>query len=77
MQPLIHQIKTEKMKKLRTLDFSYFVGKNYFDDDGSQHYLVFQPLFMSFATTTGSDSILAWKFKGVAEGSIKPPATSD
>ena len=26
----------EKMKKLQTFDLSYFVGKSYFDDYGSQ-----------------------------------------
>ena len=30
-----------KIKKLQTFDFSSFVGKRYFDDDGILHYLIF------------------------------------
>ena len=29
------------IKKLQTFDSSYFNGKNYFDEDGTQNYLVF------------------------------------
>ena len=32
------------LKKLKTLDLSYFIGKSYFEDDGAQNYLVFQPI---------------------------------
>ena len=32
------------MKKLQTLYLTYFVGKSYVDDDGSQNYLIFQPV---------------------------------
>ena len=31
------------LKKLKTLDLSYFIGKSYFEEDGLQNYLVFQP----------------------------------
>ena len=36
-------------------DFSYFLGKRYFDNDESQNYLVFQFIFKSSTTPTGSD----------------------
>ena len=29
-------------KKLQKFDLSYFIGKSYFEDDGSQNYLTFQ-----------------------------------
>ena len=32
------------IKKLQTFDSSYFRGKNYFNEDGTQNYLVFQPI---------------------------------
>ena len=32
------------LRKLKTLDLSYFIGKSYFEDDGAQNYLVFQPI---------------------------------
>ena len=30
-----------EFKKLKTLDLSYFIDKNYFEEDGAQNYLVF------------------------------------
>ena len=36
------------IKKLQTFDSSYFRGKNYFDEDGKQNYLVFLPIFRYF-----------------------------
>ena len=32
------------MKKLQMFNLSYFIGKSYFSDDGSQNYLIFQPV---------------------------------
>ena len=32
------------LKKLKTLDLSYFIGKSYFEEDGAQNYLVFQSI---------------------------------
>ena len=39
-----HLLVENKLKKLRTLDSSYFIGKSHFDEDGTQNYLVFQPI---------------------------------
>ena len=33
-----------ELKKLKTFDSSYFIGKSHFEEDGVQNYLVFQPL---------------------------------
>ena len=33
-----------KLKKLKTFDSSYFIWKSHFEEDGTQNYLVFQPL---------------------------------
>ena len=30
-----------ELKKLKTLDLSYLVGKSHFEEDGTQNYLVF------------------------------------
>ena len=43
-------IETE-VKKLNNFDASYFRGKNYFGDDGTQNYLVFQPSYKYFDVT--------------------------
>ena len=36
------------LNKLKTFDLSYFIGKSHFEEDGTQSYLVFQPLFRYF-----------------------------
>ena len=32
------------IKNLQTFEWTYFRGKNYFDEDGTQNYLVFLPI---------------------------------
>ena len=43
------------MNKLQTFDLSYFIGKNYFENDATQIYLVFQPIdnYLPFNSKTG------------------------
>ena len=36
------------IKKLQSFDLSYFWGKNHFDEDGKQNYLVFLPISRNF-----------------------------
>ena len=36
-----HLLAENKFNKLKTFDWSYFIGKNYFEEDGVQNYLVF------------------------------------
>ena len=39
-----HLLVENKLKKLKTFDSSYFIGESHFEEDGTQNYLVFQPL---------------------------------
>ena len=39
-----HLLVENEFKKPRTFDSSYFIGKSHFEEDGTQNYLVFQPL---------------------------------
>ena len=39
-----HLLVENKLKKLKTFDSIYFRGKNHFEEDGTQNYLVFQLL---------------------------------
>ena len=39
-----HLLVENEMKKLETFDSSYFIGKNHFEEDGIQNYLVFQDI---------------------------------
>ena len=65
------------MNKLKTFDSSYFIGKSHFEEDGTQNYLVFQPLNKYFKVITNTDYISSWKSKVLSAESIKPPTTSD
>ena len=46
-------------------------------EDGSQAYLIFQPIYRYFKTVTNTNYISSWKSKGLSTESIKPPTTSD
>ena len=63
-------------KKLRTLDLSCFIGKSYFEEYGTQKYLVFQPTHRYFKITN-TRYISLWKPKGLSDETITPFATSD
>ena len=67
------------MNKLKTFDSSYFIDKSHFDEDGTQNYLIFQPIIRYFKvnTITNTDYVLSWKSKGLSAESIKLPTTSD
>ena len=63
--------------KLKAFDSSYFSGKSHFEDDGSQNYLLFQPVYRYFKNVSNSERVLAWKSKRLPDESVKPRATSD
>ena len=46
-----------ELKKLKTFDSSYFIGKSHFEEDGTQNYLVFQPMYRYFKMITSTDYI--------------------
>ena len=66
-----------ELKKLKTFDSSYFIGKSHFEKDGTQNYLVFQPISRHFKIIANTNYVSSWKSKGLSAESIKPPATSD
>ena len=66
-----------ELKKLKTLDLSYFIGNSHFEEDGTQNYLVFQQLNKYFKIIANKDYISSWISKGLSDEIIKPPATSD
>ena len=55
---------------------SYFIGKNYFESNGTQNYLVFQPLSKYFKLITNTLSILSRQSKGLSTEIIDPPTKS-
>ena len=44
----ISEMFTSILKKLQKFDVAYFRGKNYFEEDGTQNYLVFQGAYKYF-----------------------------
>ena len=57
--------------------FKYFLAESHFDDDRTQNYLVFQPVFRYFTMPNGNNRVLTWKCKGLSEERIRYPAVSN
>ena len=64
-----------ELKKLKSFDSSYFIGKSYLDEDGSQHYSVFQSILRYF--TLNSNWITEWKSKGLSNESLEDVSKTD
>ena len=65
------------MKKLKTFDSSYFIGKSHFEEDVTQHYLVFKPVHKYVKLIANTIYISSWKSKGLSDENIKPSSMSD
>ena len=59
-----HLLVENELKKLRAFDLSYFIGKSHFEEDGTQNYLVFQPLNKYFKIIANTDYVSSWKSNG-------------
>ena len=66
-----------ELKKLKTFDSSYFIGKSHFEEDGTQNYSVFQPTNRYFEVIANTHCVSSWKSNGLSPEAIKQPATSD
>ena len=65
---------------MRTFDSSCFRNKNYFEEDGTQNYLVFQPMYRYFKRIAGigiGDYIHYWQSQGLSDKTINSIKTSD
>ena len=71
-----HLLVESELKKLKTLESSHFIGKRYFEEDGTQNYLAFQPICRYFKMI-GNTKTSSWKSKGLSDESINPSSTSD
>ena len=54
-----------ELKKLKAFDLSYFIGKSHFEEDGTQNYLVFQPINRYFKLIANTLYISSWKSNGL------------
>lgn len=74
---LCYQKWGKKTEKLQIFDFSYFLGKLHFEDDGMENFFVLKPVFNHFKKAANNSKMTAWKSENFLEESIKPYATSD
>ena len=65
------------MNEIKTFDSGYFIGKSHFEEDGTQNYLVFQPLNKYFKVIASTNYVSSWQSEGLSDETIKPPAMSD
>ena len=70
-----HLLIENELKKLKTFDLGYFIGKSHFDEDEAQNCLVFQPILEYF--TLNSNWITKWKSKGLPNKSLEVVSISD
>ena len=61
---------------MQAFNSSYFRGKSHFEDDGTQNYLVYQPVYRYSKKIGNADRVSACKSKGFSDESIKPPTIS-
>ena len=55
-----------ELKKLQKFLATYFRGKSHFEEDGTQNYLAFQPVYRYFERIAGV-GIYFWKFNGLSD----------
>ena len=75
-----HLLVENELNELKTFDSSYFICKSHFEEDGTQNYLVFQPIyryFKVFCITQYLEYVSEWKSKGLSNESFKAISTSD
>ena len=63
-----HLLVENQLKKLKTFDYGYLTSKSFFDKDGSQNYLIFQPVLKCF--TLNGSLITGWKSIELSNQSI-------
>ena len=64
----------DEIAKLQIFDSSLFIGQSYFDKDGIQLYLVFQPIYKTITAFSGlTSTTLEWESKGLSNEKFTPP----
>ena len=73
-----HLLVENQLKKLKTFDSIYFRGKSHFEEDGTQNYFEFHPMYWYFNKVIGVCSgnyIYFWNSKGLSDENITAPTT--
>ena len=75
-----HLLVENELKKLQKFDATYFRDKSHFEGDGTQSYLVFQPIYRHFRRIIGTGSsnyIYFWKSIGLSDESFNSNTASN
>ena len=58
---------------------SYFHGKSYFDEDGTQNYYILQPIskYLKVANVNNTNYIISWKSRGLSDIKIESIKTNN
>ena len=77
--PIKKSIVENELKKLQKFGSRYYRGKNYFGNDGTQNYLVFQPMhkYLKITTAFFNNEISSWESKGLPNEKIASIITSN
>ena len=75
-----HLLVENELNKLKAFDSSYFIGKSHFGENGTENYLIFQPIyryFKAFSITKYLEYVSQWKSKGLSSETFKAICISD
>ena len=75
-----HLVIENELKKLQTFDSIYILGKSHFEDNGTQNWLVFQPIGRNFNTAyanNNNNNVLSRKSKGLSDEKINSITTTN
>ena len=75
-----HLLVKNELNKLKTFDLGYFIGKSHFEENGTQYFLVFQPMYKYFkvlSITQYVECVSEQKSEGLSNDSIRVISTSD
>ena len=66
-----------EFKKIETFDSNLFIGQSYFNDDGTQLYLILQPLYYTLKRLGDTEKVVSWKSKCLSAEKRTTPTTTD
>ena len=75
-----HLLVENELKKLKTFNWDYFIGKISFEKDGIQNYLAFQPMYIYLKIISGVGNgsyIIYWQSKGLSDEKINSIKTAN
>ena len=73
-----HLLIENELKKLQSSHSILFIGQSYYNNDGAELYLIFQPIYKTITAFSGlKDTISECEFKGLSNEKIESPFTAN